>query len=187
MSNKLNLIHYIPGGADIDPSLYNEPRSPKCHSTYKEKDIEALKGIDKAVKANVPILGICRGLQLLNVHQGGKMIQHIDYQGNEKPIKDAITGEQFLIPKAHHQVCILPQVGGDPKLAPKVIAYSYVNNVFIPEIVFFPAIKALGIQGHPEWMSSYLSAEGSHGKTHNYLKGIVKQYLDYDVSNWRAF
>jgi gamma-glutamyl-gamma-aminobutyrate hydrolase PuuD len=173
-------IHYIPGGADIDPEIYNEPRHPKLGQTNINFDRLQLNELNIAIRDKRPIIGICRGMQLLCVQQGGKLIQHIDYQGGEKPITDLDTQEQFLIPKAHHQVCVPDPV----KSQFHVLAYSYVGKQFIPEVIYYPNIKAIGIQGHPEWLKHNIDA-GNHTET--YLRRIVKRYLDIDITSWRKY
>lgn len=175
---KSDQIHIIPGGADIDPEIYGEPKHPKCGYTRIESDKKEINDLNLAIKDKKPIIGICRGLQLLTVVQGGKLIQDIGFQGGERPIIDNETQKQYLIPKAHHQACIL---SSDKKTPSKILAYSYVNKQFIPEVVYFPAINALGIQGHPEWLR-----QSQNNDTDSWLKNIVKRYLKVELPNWRG-
>jgi len=67
----------IPGGKDVDPARYGEP----AHETTDEprRDRDQLEDLlfGAAIAANLPFLGICRGAQMLNVHQGGNLIQHL--------------------------------------------------------------------------------------------------------------
>src|SRR5690606_3478125 len=69
------------GGADIDPARYGESDvHPMTYDISDERDrfeIELLKG---AVERDMPVLCICRGIQVLNVALGGSLIQHIDDQ-----------------------------------------------------------------------------------------------------------
>lgn len=65
------------GGADIDPAAYGVSREPATESTYPERDgceISLLRG---AIERGMPVLGICRGMQILNVALGGTLEQHI--------------------------------------------------------------------------------------------------------------
>lgn len=171
-------IHVIPGGGDIDPELYGEPKHPKCGPTRIEYDRKEINDLNLAIKDKKPIIGICRGLQLLTICQGGKLVQDIGFQGGERPIIDNETKEQYLIPKAHHQVCILSSDIQNPS---RILAYSYIGKQFIPEVVHFPAINAIGIQGHPEWLRQY-----NNDDTDQWLKKLIKRYLKIEVSDWRG-
>ena len=66
----------IPGGADVDPALYGEENTA-CMGVDRALDDLEMELIDYAVKRYVPILGICRGHQILNVYFGGSLIQDI--------------------------------------------------------------------------------------------------------------
>jgi putative glutamine amidotransferase len=67
----------IPGGADVDPSFYHAERDPLCGRSWPEDDAFALDCIRRGFDKNLPMFGICRGLQLMNVAAGGTLIQDI--------------------------------------------------------------------------------------------------------------
>lgn len=69
----------LPGGEDIDPSFYNEEKSIKCGSIDHELDNFHIALIKEAVIQEKPILGICRGAQIINVALGGTLYQDISY------------------------------------------------------------------------------------------------------------
>ena len=71
----------IPGGPDVSPQLYGEQPIPQAPTTRKNEDVFEIALIHEAVKQNKPILGICRGLQVLNVAFGGSLWQDIPSQG----------------------------------------------------------------------------------------------------------
>lgn len=161
------------GGADIDPSLYGEQRNG-CGWTNIRSDQHELDKIDNAIKEGRPIIGICRGLQILTVHQGGKLIQHITPQGGTKFITDTITKEHIPIVKAHHQVCI-----PNKQVKHHILAESFIpeDNITIPEIIYYPEINAIGFQGHPEWSDDK--------QTKEYIFNTIKKYLNIDMNSWR--
>ncbi len=70
----------IPGGADIDPSFYGEERLPQVRRTDPERDAYEIKVIRAAVQRGMPLLGICRGQQSINVALGGSLYQDLDSQ-----------------------------------------------------------------------------------------------------------
>jgi putative glutamine amidotransferase len=67
----------IPGGGDIDPSLYGAERHPKTDNIIEARDYSELYLVRKAVADGMPVLGICRGIQVINVALGGTLIQDI--------------------------------------------------------------------------------------------------------------
>ena len=67
----------LTGGHDVDPSLYGEERMPECSVSCKERDEMETELLKQALEKNMPILGICRGIQFLNVHLGGTLYQDL--------------------------------------------------------------------------------------------------------------
>jgi len=67
----------IPGGGDIDPELYGHTRHPRTHNVSLRRDRFELELISEALQRDMPILAICHGMQLLNVHEGGTLNQHL--------------------------------------------------------------------------------------------------------------
>ena len=70
----------VPGGPDIDPSLYNEEILPECGVFCRYEDEYDMELIKEAVKQNKPILAICRGMQIVNALYGGTLYQDIPSQ-----------------------------------------------------------------------------------------------------------
>lgn len=66
------------GGNDIDPELYDQPMNPKTKDMSKKRDKVEIHLMKWALADNMPILAICRGMQLLNVVCGGSLYQDID-------------------------------------------------------------------------------------------------------------
>jgi putative glutamine amidotransferase len=67
----------IPGGKDVDPARYGEPAHETTDEPRRDRDQLEDNLFAAAIAANLPFLGICRGAQMLNVHQGGNLIQHL--------------------------------------------------------------------------------------------------------------
>lgn len=72
----------LPGGGDVDPSFYGEEREKKCGKSDMEKDEQDIGILKEFLEAGKPILGICRGAQVLNVALGGTLYQHIKKHRN---------------------------------------------------------------------------------------------------------
>jgi putative glutamine amidotransferase len=93
----------FPGGADVDPSLYDEARHPK---TEVNADLDRLElaAARWAVGSDKPVLGICRGQQLLNVVMGGSLVQHVENH-RQHGDRTALTQTLTVAPDSRlHQV-----------------------------------------------------------------------------------
>jgi gamma-glutamyl-gamma-aminobutyrate hydrolase PuuD len=114
----------IAGGMDINPALYDSAPHPKTDACVPDRDAWELALADAALKLGVPMLGICRGMQILNVACGGTLHQHVpDLVGHSEhegttagfgahkvrvtsgvKIREIIpSGEFFGVPTHHHQ------------------------------------------------------------------------------------
>jgi putative glutamine amidotransferase len=67
----------LTGGSDVDPRLYGEPPSPETEPPDPDRDAAERALIDEALARDLPLLAICRGMQILNVHLGGSLVQHL--------------------------------------------------------------------------------------------------------------
>jgi putative glutamine amidotransferase len=68
----------LPGGWDVDPSFYGERRDEKLGDTDPELDETELALFEQARQREIPVLGICRGQQVINVAMGGSLVQHLE-------------------------------------------------------------------------------------------------------------
>lgn len=150
------------GGEDIGSSLYGEsPRiSKNVPKGPSERDTLELALIEKAVKLEIPIVGICRGAQIACVYAGGKLWQHVDGHNEGRHELTTFTGEKVWANSFHHQMM-------RPTTDSFIVAWStdtlsptkedYLGPIKSlgpePEVVYFPSINCLGIQAHPEWLS----------------------------------
>ncbi|WP_415360339.1 gamma-glutamyl-gamma-aminobutyrate hydrolase family protein [Saccharothrix sp. BKS2] len=68
----------LSGGADVDPARYGRPRDPRTGPARPERDAAELDLAHAALKLDLPVLAVCRGMQVLNVALGGTLLQHVD-------------------------------------------------------------------------------------------------------------
>ena len=73
------------GGADLDPAIYGEERSDATETTYRDRDEFELALTRGAIDRGLPYLGICRGMQLLNVAMGGTVNQNLVDEDGTNP------------------------------------------------------------------------------------------------------
>lgn len=176
------------GGSDISPSLYDEKAFSNSGPTHPtERDLFEWELCRQAVEQDIPIIGVCRGAQLLCAFAGGKLIQNVTGHHGEHDII-CNTGEIFEVSSSHHQMLYpfdIPHemlAWGSKKLSkvyqPKgalsdnMEKPSYVE----PEVVYFPEINGFGIQCHPEWHNSHTSNRPNDGVAFN--KWVMTAIID---------
>jgi putative glutamine amidotransferase len=69
---------FLMGGTDVNPARYGEPRHSETDSPDDARDDLECALIQKFLDRDLPILAICRGIQILNVQQGGTLVQHLE-------------------------------------------------------------------------------------------------------------
>lgn len=140
------------GGDDVDPALYGQAVDPKCGLITRDRDDFEIALTKAAMKRHLPLLGICRGIQLMCVATGGTLIQHKDgHMGTKHWVnadKDSmvakITGEtRIFVNSYHHQLCAVPGPGA------KITVHAEDGGA---EALELPDYKPyfLGLQWHPE-------------------------------------
>lgn len=99
---------FLPGGADIDPAAYGETPHPLCDTTDRERDRVELALATWAIADGKPVLGVCRGMQLINVAAGGSLFQDIADQKREAIKHDYFSrgGQTFRRDYLAHDVDI---------------------------------------------------------------------------------
>lgn len=177
IDNLENIVHEIdvlvlPGGPDVLSSRYN--MAPGVMDGRVNQHYEYLDSIliPQFVEAKKPIIGICRGLQTLNVHFGGSLQQHIGghHQGENRVKTDQTlylaNGEQIEVNSLHHQ-CI-DELGEDLEILGYTLAYvpdatryevplslgknkNHTKNYYgIPEVIKHKFLPIIAFQYHPE-------------------------------------
>ncbi|AEN08962.1 MULTISPECIES: gamma-glutamyl-gamma-aminobutyrate hydrolase family protein [unclassified Streptomyces] len=149
----------IAGGADIDPELYGAERDFRTGPPAHERDTWEVALLRAAMAAGVPVLGICRGMQLLNVALGGTLTQHLD--GHTGPFgKAGVLGEHPVVPvPGTRYASLVPEETSVPtyhhqaveRLAPGLVVSAHAADGTV-EAVELPGGTpwVMGVQWHPE-------------------------------------
>lgn len=145
-------IKILYGGEDISPFFYDElPVHTNAPPVPSERDKKEWQLVEKAIRKGAPILGICRGAQLLCCLTGGKLYQHIE--GHEFGPHIIENGKEKITVSSYHHQGMIPKgkVLFWDKRKVRRFSEKEEDQGPIPEVVYFPDINALGVQYHPEW------------------------------------
>ena len=152
------------GGDDISTSLYKETPAAVGWGPLEPsmRDLFEWHILREAVKAKRPIIGVCRGAQLICAFAGGKLVQNMTGHHGDH---DVLTYDKKILTtkSAHHQIMFPYNVNHDllawceEPLSTIYEPQAWYTDGFDketdkePEVVYFPDINAMAIQGHPEW------------------------------------
>lgn len=155
----------LTGGADLDPDAYGAEPHPETKGTVPERDAFEIALARGAMERDLPLLGVCRGMQVMNVARGGTLIQHLpDDVGHEDhrrvmgsfdnadhdvrladgSLARRVAGEAIHSTKSHHHQGV-DRIGDGLE----VTGWATIDD--LPETIEDPACAfALGVQWHPE-------------------------------------
>ncbi|GFJ88975.1 hypothetical protein Prum_026170 [Phytohabitans rumicis] len=149
------------GGSDVDPVLYGEQPHPTTN-VKPERDAAELLLMRAALEADLPVLGVCRGMQLMAVAYGGRLHQHLpDVLGHDD--HRPMSGPKF----GHHPVRLLPHTRAHAILGDELVVNSFHHQGvrdpgglspvgWCPDDELIEVVEdprrafVLGVQWHPE-------------------------------------
>jgi gamma-glutamyl-gamma-aminobutyrate hydrolase PuuD len=149
------------GGTDVNPKLYGASPQPEVDEPDDERDAVEWRLIDQALERDLPILAICRGLQMLNVHHGGTLLQHLGSHRHKPGFEDkstvahevtvdaeshlaAITGcTRMRVNSRHHQA--VDRIGEGLRVSARDSDDDTVEGLEQPNRQF-----VIAVQWHPE-------------------------------------
>jgi putative glutamine amidotransferase len=151
----------LTGGGDVEPGLYGEIRRAETGGVDEDRDIWEIALLQQAFAAALPVLGICRGCQVINVACGGTLFQHLP----------DVTAQPHLIPHPRHETVHtvriepgsrLSMLEDNPCIGVNSIHHQAIDRVGtdleatawsedgIVEAVEHLTLPVLGVQWHPE-------------------------------------
>jgi putative glutamine amidotransferase len=151
----------LAGGADVDPARYEQEAGPHTTATRPERDASEIALLQAALDRNLPLLAVCRGMQLLNVVLGGTLLQHLpDVPGTEphqlglglfaeRKVRTApgsavgrILGPSTTVDCHHHQAL--------DRIAPGVSVSAWADDGLVEAVELPNRRFCVGVQWHPE-------------------------------------
>ncbi len=156
----------LSGGADIDPARYGEERAPDCGTVEEERDAWELELFEAARERGVPVFGVCRGIQLVNVACGGTLVQHLQPgagDGHSRldvarhdvvhtvkfvpgSLAASLYGTEIAVNSLHHQA--VNEVGNG------AIASGHSPDGTV-EALEIPGSPVFAVQWHPEMLRTH--------------------------------
>jgi putative glutamine amidotransferase len=150
----------LPGGCDIGPSTYGAEAAPQLETVDERRDRFELAVARRALERDVPLLGICRGMQLLNVAAGGTLLQDLGETAPHRPVLGdwgehevdvqqgslaaRATGADRERVKSHHHQAV-ERLGEGLVVTGHAVGDNLVEAIERPDLRF-----ALGVLWHPE-------------------------------------
>ena len=150
----------MPGGVDIEPARYGQETHEKCGKIDLARDAMEWWILEAFLPTGKPVLGICRGIQTLNVFLGGTLHQHIeghsDFKSRSKGfhkvivtpgsrLREIVNTETLTVNSLHHQVV--------DSLGKGLEVCAVSEDGFVEAVVHRSHPFCLGVQWHPEHMS----------------------------------
>ena len=152
----------LPGGGDMDPKFFGQERIPACGEPNPLRDAAEPLLLRAFLDADRPVLGICRGIQVMNVVLGGDLYQdinpfehipHNDHWGKIHTVTvrrgtllSRILGQDtVLVNSQHHQAV--------DRVAPGLVLSALSEDGIVEAVEKPDARFCLGVQWHPEWLS----------------------------------
>ena len=152
----------LPGGGDMDPKFYGQARIPACGEPNLLRDAAEPLLLHAFLAADKPVLGICRGIQVMNAVLGGDLYQdikpfeHLPHNGHWAKVHTVtvrrgtllsrILGQDtVLVNSQHHQAV--------DRVAPGFTLAALSEDGIVEAIEKPDAGFCLGVQWHPEWLS----------------------------------
>lgn len=146
----------LPGGGDITPAFFGEHNNGS-RDIDTELDILQLQAADHCIRCHIPLMGICKGMQVINVASGGTLIQdlptgsihrYLDHDQHHSTHIAAdsflarLYGERMIVNSAHHQ--------GVGRLGKHLIPIQWCDEDQCVEAYIHDELPLIGLQWHPE-------------------------------------
>jgi len=154
---------FLAGGVDVEPSTYGEPRTEACGLSDPARDAVELVLLRWAAEDKKPVLGVCRGVQMINVAYGGTLFQDIAHEQPEAKKHDYFPQQGF-----HNRAMLAHHVAVHPgtKLHSLIGLQASVNSMH------HQGIKRLGEGLRPSATAPDGVIEGVEGLNGQFLIGV---------------
>ena len=152
----------LPGGGDMDPKFYGQARIPACGEPNLLRDAAEPLLLRAFLAADKPVLGICRGIQVLNAVLGGdlyqdiKPLEHLPHNGHWAKVHTVTVRRGTLLSRIFGQDTVLVNSQHHQavdRVAPGFTLAALSEDGIVEAIEKPDARFCLGVQWHPEWLS----------------------------------
>jgi putative glutamine amidotransferase len=176
----------LPGGGDIDPAVYGRPRHPRTHNVSLVRDRFELAVLQAALDRDLPVLAICRGMQLLNVGLGGTLEQHLGDRPGRLPhdrdrpraeaahkvrvvpdsvLAGALGTTELAVNSHHHQ--------GLERIADELTEVGWADDGVLEAVEARARSCVIAVQWHPEVMAP---VDRTQAAIFSYFLGAARSY-----------
>lgn len=145
----------LPGGGDVEPHRYGqEPTTDALYGMVSLHDEFDLRMIDAAIRRDVPVLAICRGMQVLNVARGGTLVQDLRVEGHwmSEHRVNVVHGTRLAAALGTTELkhCYSVHHQGLDSLGDGVVPVAFDDEGMVEAVEFRDASWVVGVQWHPE-------------------------------------
>jgi putative glutamine amidotransferase len=152
----------LAGGRDIDPATYGAEREEATDVPHTLRDAFEIALAKRAMERDIPLLGVCRGMQLMNVARGGTLVQDLPahlghrrtvgtFDGNDHPVRLAPGSLAALAAGEEHHGTLSHHHQGIERIGEGLEVSGWSDDDDLPEALEDPGLRfALGVQWHPE-------------------------------------
>ena len=142
------------GGGDVDPRAYGRTETARLYGVDQAQDAFEIDAVRRAVAADIPVLAVCRGHQVLNVALGGTLVQHLPTTDDHRDTMHAVSvvpgsrvaaamgTQEPLVHSFHHQAI--------DSLAPGLTVVATAQDGTIEAVEHTSSRWVVGVQWHPE-------------------------------------
>jgi putative glutamine amidotransferase len=175
----------LPGGGDLDPALYGATPHPQTGRLNSRRDAAEVALAGAAIDTGLPVLGVCRGLQILNVYLGGTLHQHVPevvgHPGHEP--EPGVFGAQKVHLEPGSQLAKI--MGTDTATVP-CHHHQAINRLGTGLVVTATSddglIEAVELPGHPFAVAMQWHAEEPGGMADRFFGALVEAAKSYRLS-----
>ena len=172
---------FLAGGVDVDPSTYREDKLDVCGNTDPDRDAVEIMFTKWALEDGKPVLGVCRGMQVINVACGGSLVQDVEHESERFLKHDYFPTQGFERDYLAHEAMVAPD--------------SFLHTVYGGATIRVNSMHHQAIRRLGDGLAATVHApdgliEGIEGTRDNFLVGVQwhpEMLIERDAGTRRLF